>query len=226
MRFGSKIFILGSSGFAREIKSYLLEYYRYKSPNGQLADMMINSTGIIEPEFYFVGPEGMSVKQYHELLNSNPLGNYSIMGSGQCDIKTRMLTEIRAPFISVVHPSSHVIEATIGIGSVIAPGSVVAPHVTIGKHVLVNYNASIGHDTYVGDLSVVSPQASIGGNCKLETAVYVGSSATIKEGLTIGANSIIGMGAVITKDVPPNSVVVGNPGKIRTKDEWQALKKN
>lgn len=42
----------------------------------------------------------------------------------------------------------------------------------------------------------------------------IGSNATILCGITIGENSLIGAGAVVTKDVPPNSVIIGNPGRV------------
>ena len=50
--------------------------------------------------------------------------------------------------------------------------------------------------------------------------VWIGSGAIILGGVTIGKNSVIGAGTVVTKDVPANSLVVGNPGRvIRTLDE-------
>src|SRR6266487_5292472 len=42
----------------------------------------------------------------------------------------------------------------------------------------------------------------------------IGANATILPGLTIGANSMVGAGAVVTRDVPPNAIVVGNPARI------------
>ena len=47
----------------------------------------------------------------------------------------------------------------------------------------------------------------------------IGTGATILGGLEIGARSIIGAGAVVTKNVPPNSTVAGNPAKVIRKDE-------
>ncbi len=38
----------------------------------------------------------------------------------------------------------------------------------------------------------------------------------------IGDDVIIGMGAVVTKDIPDNSIVVGNPGRIYSKEEWKS----
>lgn len=42
----------------------------------------------------------------------------------------------------------------------------------------------------------------------------IGANATVLPGLTIGANSVVGAGAVVTRDVPPNAIVVGNPARI------------
>lgn len=49
---------------------------------------------------------------------------------------------------------------------------------------------------------------------KVEKGVSIGSGATILPGITIGANSIIGAGCVVTKDVPPNVIVAGNPAVV------------
>ena len=54
----------------------------------------------------------------------------------------------------------------------------------------------------------------------VEDNVWIGGGAIILGGVTIGKNSVIGAGTVVTKDVPANSVVVGNPGRVvRTLDE-------
>jgi len=49
---------------------------------------------------------------------------------------------------------------------------------------------------------------------KIEDNVWVGLSSIIFKGVTIGRNSVVGGGAVVTKDVPPNCVVAGNPAKV------------
>ena len=48
----------------------------------------------------------------------------------------------------------------------------------------------------------------------IKNGASIGSSATILCGITIGENAIVGAGAVVTKDVPPNSVVAGVPAKV------------
>jgi len=48
----------------------------------------------------------------------------------------------------------------------------------------------------------------------VQNGASLGANSTILPGITIGRNALIGAGAVVTKDVPPNAIVVGNPGRI------------
>ena len=70
----------------------------------------------------------------------------------------------------------------------------------------------------VGDFVTLAPGARVNGNVVIEDHAYIGSGAVIKQGtpdkpLIIGKGSVIGMGAVVTKDVQPHSTVIGNPAK-------------
>ena len=52
------------------------------------------------------------------------------------------------------------------------------------------------------------------GKIKIEDEVWIGANVTILSGVTIGKGAIIAAGSVVTKDVPPYSIVGGNPAKI------------
>ena len=74
----------------------------------------------------------------------------------------------------------------------------------------------IAHGAYISDADWhgIYDRAKPVGNTRpviFEDNVWIGDSAIICKGVTIGKNSIIGAGAVVTKDVPPNSVYAGNP---------------
>lgn len=69
----------------------------------------------------------------------------------------------------------------------------------------------VGHDAWIGDGVEIAPHTSVGGYVTLRDGVKVGQGALFKPGVTVGENAQIGMGAVVTKDVPPNEVWVGNP---------------
>lgn len=197
------IFILGSDLFAKEIEHYLGEMFK---------TAMVSKFGLrSDSQIYFVddnNPDVLNHKQYLNKISSMSGDYYSIMGSGSCDVRKRMQEQIVEPILSFVHPRA-INMGKVGKGTIMAPGSLLAPFATVGEHSLVNYNATIGHHTQVGSLSVIAPGAVIGGNCVLDEGVYVGANASIRENIKVGKNVVIGMGAIVTKDVPSDVTIIG-----------------
>jgi serine O-acetyltransferase len=83
---------------------------------------------------------------------------------------------------------------------------------------LIHGFATVVVATSIGKNCTVSQQVTIGwgrgGTPTLEDNVYVGAGAIIVGGITVGHNSKVGAGAVVTKNVPPCCTVVGNPARI------------
>lgn len=104
---------------------------------------------------------------------------------------------------------------TINDGTRVQSHCFICDGVTIGKHCL------IGHGTtFTNDLFVDSPnfESWIWRETKIGNDVRIGSNVTLLP-ITVGDNAIIGAGAVVTKDIPANCVVAGNPAKIVRKIE-------
>jgi sugar O-acyltransferase (sialic acid O-acetyltransferase NeuD family) len=203
---GRTFYILGSSGFAREIKNYLSEMH---VDTEQVVFVDDNSD------------DSINVMEYNTRINKDPM-SYSIMGVGHPKIKIKMADEIKGRLFSIKHMRSYVANSSeIGDGCVIAPGAVISNNAKIGRHVLLNYNTTIGHDSVVDDYSVVSPNASVGGWVKIDSGVYIGAGSQLIERIRIGENSIVGMGAVVVRDVPKNHMAVGNPAKFYSFEEWE-----
>lgn len=82
--------------------------------------------------------------------------------------------------------------------------------VTVGNDVFIGPNATFGNDLFPRSKKHLGKpvETVLRNNCS------IGANATILPGVTIGENAMVGAGAVVTKDVPPNSIVVGNPGII------------
>jgi maltose O-acetyltransferase len=81
--------------------------------------------------------------------------------------------------------------------------------IEIGSYVRISRGVII--ETAGLDLSKPAPYPHISKPIVIEDGVWVGSNAIVLGGVTIGANSIIGAGAVVSKSVPPNSIMVGQP---------------
>ncbi len=82
--------------------------------------------------------------------------------------------------------------------------------IILGNHVYIAPNVGFfaaGHDIY--DLSV-----HVGGDIIVGENVWIGAGSIVLPGITIGDNSVIGAGSVVTKNVPPNSIAVGNPARV------------
>lgn len=109
--------------------------------------------------------------------------------------------------------ASIALDVTIGEGTYIGRHAVINANAHIGKACILNTASIVEHDCIIGDFSHVSVAAVVCGQSEIGQNVLVGSNATIIQGLKIMNHSIIGAGAVVTKDVLENSLVIGVPAK-------------
>jgi acetyltransferase-like isoleucine patch superfamily enzyme len=104
---------------------------------------------------------------------------------------------------------------TLGSDTTINPFSAVRGNVTIGDGVRIGAHTSLlafNHGTEPGEPIFRQPHTSLG--ITVGDDVWIGSNVTVLDGVTIGPHSIIGAGAVVTKDVPANAIAAGNPARV------------
>lgn len=158
-----------------------------------------------------------NIRSHTVIYAGNIIGNYFQTGHG------------------VLLREENIIGNCVSIGS----NSVVEHHIRIGDNVKLHSNV------FVPECTILEDECWLGPNVVLTNVLYplahrvkeilegpkikkgakIGANSTILPGIVIGEYSLIGAGSVVTKDVPPFSVVVGNPAYV-TKDVRELLYKN
>ena len=127
--------------------------------------------------------------------------------------------------------------------SYVGDNTEIGDNVSIGSLAHIDYDVKIGENTRVEGQVYIPPLSRIGKNVfigpaavltndpypmcdkmigvSIEDGAIIGARAVIKAGVTVGKNSVVAMGAIVTRDVPENSVVMGSPASIRyTREEY------
>jgi sugar O-acyltransferase (sialic acid O-acetyltransferase NeuD family) len=124
-----------------------------------------------------------------------------------------LLDAYHCQITSLMHPSIDLAYVDVGKGCIAQEGCVFGAGITIGRDVTFRLHVVISHDVSIGDFAYFGPGVVCGGSSKIGAGSYVGAGVTVMSGITIGNNSVIGAGAVVTKDVPSNTLAVGVPAK-------------
>ncbi|MBU1011387.1 MAG: acetyltransferase [Bacteroidetes bacterium] len=155
---------------------------------------------------------GYPIQNYNAV---DPSHDQVVFGIGDNKTRKSLAEKLAFKYLKVVHPTATISSySTIGTGTVVFHQSVIQSGTSVGKHCIINTKASIDHDCNIGDYVHISPGAILCGNVQVGELSWIGAGAVIIQGTKIGKNTIIGAGSVIIRDIPDNSVVVGNPGKI------------
>ncbi|KZY25370.1 acetyltransferase, partial [Erythrobacter sp. HI0037] len=112
------------------------------------------------------------------------------------------ISDVRAPSAILLD------NVDLGEGAILCSFTHLTSDIQIGRHFHANIYSYVAHDCVIGDYVTFAPSVKCNGNVHIDDHAYIGTGAIIKQGLPgrplhIGRGAVVGMGAVVTKDVAP-----------------------
>ncbi|MFU7527162.1 acetyltransferase [Qipengyuania sp. ASV99] len=208
--------VYGAGGFGREVMPILSRFAAQSYPIGTWRTVFVDDAAAGDANGQY------SVMTLGEFAKAEAQSREIVLAVGSGELRQKLAdkcTDTGVAIGALTAPNAMVLDnVTFGQGAVLCPFSMVTSDTVIGDLFQANIYAYVAHDCIVGDRVTLAPGAKVNGNVEIGDDVYVGTGALIRPGqpgnrLKIGAKAVIGMGAVVTSNVEPGAVVVGNPAK-------------
>lgn len=208
--------LVGAGGFGREVIPALRETLALMSERDgptdiYFIDQRASDLSVVN------GVRCLSEEQFLA-LQGNKKFNIAIADSR---IRQKFAERLSTQAMPAAIYGQHVVigdEVELGEGAIICAFSMLTANARIGKFFHCNIYSYVAHDCVIGDYVTFCPRVCCNGRVHVGNHAYIGTGVVIRQGrndkpLTIGERAIVGMGAVVTADVAPNTTVVGNPAR-------------
>ena len=207
------LLIIGAGGVGREA-TLIVEAINRVHPTWDLL-------GFID-DFTAVGTEynGVSVLGPLDILTQYKEPIYVVCAIANYTVKKKIIMKIKefypwVKFAKLIHPKVDLNPfMSIGEGCIIYQQVMMTVDVMLGDHVIVCASTGIGHDSVIKDYCDILWNCNISGHVTLEEGCFIGSGATIVQGLKIGTQTKVGAGSVVLKSTYGYCTVVGVPAKV------------
>ena len=200
-----KIIVLGTSGYSQMLKDYIsdseIEVVAYTVDSQFITSSEIDGVPVIPLEDL----DNMYVSSEIQLA----LGiGYTKLGNLKKDIYNRCKA-MGFQFYNYVHPSV-IIDKTVdmGEGNVLFENVVIQKHAKIGSGNLFFSNVAIMHDNHIGNFTTFCACSVSNGFVHVDDCCFIGANATIRDGVTIKSNTLIGAGTYVNHSTEENTAVL------------------
>ncbi|PRZ42499.1 sugar O-acyltransferase (sialic acid O-acetyltransferase NeuD family) [Antricoccus suffuscus] len=204
-----RLFLVAASGLAREVLSAIRASDTHKvigflDDNPELRGTSIDGVPVVgpitdaadHPEAKFLLCAGSGIVRRSIAHNLSALGIH------------------RDRYATVVHPSAIIpSDCTVGAGTILLAHVVMTTAVSVGEHVVAMPNATLTHDNVIEDFATLCAGVTLGGSVRVNEAAYLGMNTSVRQGLCVGAEAVVGMGSVVLGDVVDGLTVAGNPAR-------------
>lgn len=200
--------VYGVSGFGREVMPLVRE--QYGGPDTNLFfvdDGQEVSVSTLSFDAFLARPE----TEKHVVI---AIANSSVRETlaARCGDAGLAVLDVKATNASILE------DVQIGEGHILCGFTQLTSNIRIGRFFHANLYSYVAHDCMIGDYVTFAPAVKCNGNVHIEDHAYIGTGAILKQGkpsqpLRIGRGAVVGMGAVVTKDVAPGETVIGNPAR-------------
>ncbi len=146
-----------------------------------------------------------------------------VLGIGEPATREKLFSKIAKDDIAIptlIHPDVYIPETTtIGKGVVIQYGCFISCNVMIADYVFIQPQCNIGHDDILNEGCMLAGFTNVGGIVHIGRYSYIGLSTAIKQTVNIGDHVIVGMGSMVHKDIPDETIAMGNPARVMANNE-------
>lgn len=208
--------LFGAGGFAREVMPIVGKDSLSRSDHNDMELYFVE----MEPEYSEInGYDVISEEQFFSIQCKEKFFNIAIGDSKLREIIANKCIMNGAKPLHLNSKKCTIDDFNqIGDGAILCHNTIVTSNAKIGRFFHANIFSYVAHDCVIGDFVTFAPSVHCNGNVHIHDHAYIGTNVVIKQGspskpLVIGEGAVIGMGAVVTKDVPPYTTVVGNPAK-------------
>lgn len=201
-----KLVIVGASLFGEVVAAYFERFTRYEVVAFAADLELIDQTE-------FAGRPVISLDRIAEAYPPEESDAFVAIGYTKMNAirrsKCEELQKRGYELASFVHPNVDIWDSTeVGRNCFIFEDNTIQPYTRIGSGTIMWSGNHMGHHSRIGEYNFVSSHVVISGSCLIGDQCFFGVNSTVFDGLSLGDRSLVGAGAIVSRDLPEESLVI------------------